>query len=34
MATVYFGSVVNPTGHLHDLPATIGDQDTGSSRSG
>ncbi|MGO9889813.1 MAG: hypothetical protein ACLP0L_18160 [Solirubrobacteraceae bacterium] len=33
MATVYFGSVVNPTGHLHGLPVTIVDQATGSSRS-
>ncbi len=30
MATVYFGSVVNPTGHLHGLPVMIVDQDTGA----
>jgi hypothetical protein len=33
MATVYFASVVNPTGHMHGLPVMIVDQDTGSSRS-
>ena len=30
MATVCFGSVVNPTGHLHGLPVMIVDQDTGA----
>jgi YhgE/Pip-like protein len=30
LATVYFGSVVNPTGHLHGLPVMIVDQDTGA----
>jgi YhgE/Pip-like protein len=30
MATVYFGSVVNPTGHLHGLPVMIVDEDTGA----
>jgi YhgE/Pip-like protein len=30
MATVYFGSVVNPTGHLHGLPVMIVDQDAGA----
>ncbi len=30
MATMYLGSVVNPTGHLHDLPVMIVDQDTGA----
>ena len=30
MATVYFGSVVNPTGHLHGLPVMIVDQDSGA----
>jgi YhgE/Pip-like protein len=29
MATVYLGSVVNPTGHLHGLPVMIVDQDSG-----
>jgi hypothetical protein len=33
MATVYFGSVVDPTGHLHGLPVMIVDQDSGSSPS-
>jgi YhgE/Pip-like protein len=30
MATVYFGSVVNPTGHLHGLPVMIVDEDAGA----
>jgi hypothetical protein len=30
MATVYFGSVVNPTGHLHGVPVMIVDQDAGA----
>jgi uncharacterized phage infection (PIP) family protein YhgE len=30
MATMYLGSVVNPTGHLHDLPVMVVDQDTGA----
>ena len=30
MATVYFGSVINPTGHLHGLPVMIVDQDAGA----
>jgi YhgE/Pip-like protein len=30
MATVYFGSVVNPTGHLRGLPVMIVDQDSGA----
>jgi hypothetical protein len=30
MATVYLGSVVNPTGHLHDVPVMIIDQDAGA----
>jgi YhgE/Pip-like protein len=30
MAVVYFGSVVNPTGHLHGLPVMIVDQDSGA----
>jgi len=30
MAAVYFGSVVNPTGHIHGLPVMIVDQDTGA----
>jgi hypothetical protein len=33
MAKVYFGSVVDPTGHQHGLPVMIVDQDTGSSPS-
>jgi len=34
MATVYFGSVVNPTGHLHGLPVMIVDQDSGAVADG
>ena len=34
MATVYFGSVVNPTGHLHGLPVMIVDQDAGAVVNG
>jgi YhgE/Pip-like protein len=30
MATVYLGSVVNPTGHLHGLPVMIVNQDAGA----
>jgi hypothetical protein len=30
MAAFYFGSVVNPTGHIHGLPVTIVDQDSGA----
>jgi YhgE/Pip-like protein len=30
MTLVYFGSVVNPTGHLHGLPVAVVDQDTGA----
>jgi YhgE/Pip-like protein len=30
MATVYVGSVINPTGHLHGLPVMVVDQDTGA----
>jgi len=30
MAAVYFGSVVNPTAHLHGLPVVIVDQDSGA----
>jgi uncharacterized phage infection (PIP) family protein YhgE len=33
MATVYFGSVIDPTGHLHGLPVMIVDQDTRSGPS-
>jgi uncharacterized phage infection (PIP) family protein YhgE len=29
MTLVYFGSVVNPTGHLHALPVAIVNQDSG-----
>ena len=31
VATIYIGSVVNPTGHLHDLPVRIVDQDAGAT---
>ena len=34
MTLVYFGSVVNPTGHLHGLPVAIVDQDAGASVGG
>ncbi len=30
MAAVYFGAVVNPTGHLHGLPVMIVDRDSGA----
>ena len=30
MATLYLGSVVNPTGHLHGLPVIIVNQDAGA----
>jgi len=30
MAGFYFGSVVNPTGHIHGLPVMIVDQDSGA----
>jgi YhgE/Pip-like protein len=31
VATIYIGTAVNPTGHLHDLPVLIVDQDTGAT---
>jgi hypothetical protein len=31
MTLVYFGSVVDPTGHLHGLPVTIVDEDAGGN---
>jgi YhgE/Pip-like protein len=34
LTLVYFGSVVNPTGHLHGLPVAIVNQDTGSEVGG
>ena len=34
MTLVYFGSVVNPTGHLHGLPVSVVDRDTGVSVGG
>jgi YhgE/Pip-like protein len=34
MSAIYFGSVVNPTGHLHGLPVVIVNQDTGANVQG
>ena len=34
MSVIYFGSVVNPTGHLHDLPVLVVNQDTGATAHG
>jgi YhgE/Pip-like protein len=34
MTLVYFGSVVNPTGHLRGLPVAVVDQDAGASVGG
>ncbi len=34
MTLVYFGSVVNPTGHLHGLPVGVVDQDAGGQVGG
>lgn len=34
MTTIYIGSVVNPAGHLHDLPVAVVNQDTGASAGG
>jgi YhgE/Pip-like protein len=31
MTLVYFGSIVNPSGHLHGLPVSIVDQDAGAT---
>jgi len=34
MTLVYFGSVVNPTGHLHGLPVAVVNQDAGAGIAG
>ena len=34
MTLVYFGSVVNPTGHLHGLPVAVVNQDAGADVGG
>ncbi len=34
MTLVYFGSVINPTGHLHGLPVAVVNQDAGADVSG
>ena len=34
MTLVYFGSVVNPTGHLHGLPVAVVNQDAGANVAG
>ena len=34
VVTVYLGSVINPTGHLHGLPVLLVDEDTGASAGG
>ncbi len=34
VVTIYLGSVVNPTGHLHGLPVLLVDQDTGANAGG
>jgi len=34
MSIIYFGSVVNPTGHLHSLPVVVVNQDTGATAHG
>jgi YhgE/Pip-like protein len=34
MTLVYFGSVVNPTGHLHGLPVAVVNQDAGAEVAG
>ena len=31
MSAIYFGSIVNPTGHLRGLPVLVVDQDTGAN---
>ena len=31
VSTIYIGSVINPTGHLHGLPVMVVDEDTGGS---
>jgi YhgE/Pip-like protein len=34
VVTIYLGSVVNPTGHLHGLPVLLVDQDTDANEAG
>lgn len=34
MSAIYFGSVVNPTGHMHGLPVMVVNEDTGASADG
>ena len=34
MSLVYFGSVINPTGHLHGLPVMVVNEDTGATAGG
>jgi uncharacterized phage infection (PIP) family protein YhgE len=34
MSAIYFGSVVNPTGHLHGLPVIVVNEDTGATTHG
>jgi len=34
MSVIYFGSVVNPTGHLHSLPVRVVNEDTGATAHG
>jgi YhgE/Pip-like protein len=34
MSAIYFGSVVNPTGHLHDLPVIVVNEDGGATVHG
>lgn len=33
MALIYFGSIVDPSAHLHDLPSVIVDQHSGAATS-
>jgi YhgE/Pip-like protein len=34
MSVIYIGSVVNPTGHLHDLPVVVVNEDAGATVNG
>ncbi|MGA9875986.1 MAG: ABC transporter permease [Solirubrobacteraceae bacterium] len=34
VGVIYIGSVINPTGHLHDLPVMVVNQDTGATVNG
>lgn len=34
MSAIYFGSVVNPAGHMHGLPVMVVNEDTGASADG